>query len=272
MKNLRPIEPRSHERSLPREATRQHRAGQIGIAKTGAAQVGAFQHHFAQVGTREIRAAQIRAGIRHGMTVNIDNWQELARVDQVMREFPNSTATVEASLRPVDDDREVVRVVDAEIPRAYREARNSVRDQGDIAVIRLEGKLPKGYHAAHLGSSRTPLHAGDTLILAGYGISNAREHTGAGRLRRTSVKILDPDFGKTEMLLDQSRGSGACHGDSGGPAFLEKDGKLILVGVTDRGHPASAPDDCKHQVVYAKVPAYRKWISETIKTMRGSKP
>lgn len=44
--------------------------------------------------------AEIRAGIHHGMTVNIDNWQELARVDQVMREFPNSTATVGIRINP----------------------------------------------------------------------------------------------------------------------------------------------------------------------------
>ena len=46
------------------------------------------------------------------------------------------------------------------------------------------------------------------------------------------------------MILDQEDGSGACHGDSGGPAFFEKDGKTYLLGVTNRSYPDGAPDDC----------------------------
>lgn len=43
---------------------------------------------------------EIKAGIRHGMTVNIDNWQELERVDRTMREYPDSTATVGIRINP----------------------------------------------------------------------------------------------------------------------------------------------------------------------------
>ena len=64
------------------------------------------------------------------------------------------------------------------------------------------------------------------------------------------------------MILDQSHGHGACHGDSGGPAYIQKNGKMILAGVTNRSYPSSASDDCAHQVVYTKVHAYESWIKK----------
>lgn len=170
-----------------------------------------------------------------------------------------------------DADREVVRVVEAEVPREWKETHSSGTDFGDIAVVRLEGKLPRGYHPAHLAPERLKLERGGQVVLAGYGIANARRHTGAGQLRQTTVKVLEPELGKTEMIFDQTQGSGACHGDSGGPAFIEKNGKRYLVGVTNRGYPDGAPDDCRQQVVYARVGAWHKWIGEAVKAMRRSR-
>jgi secreted trypsin-like serine protease len=164
-------------------------------------------------------------------------------------------------------DRQVVRVAEAEIAREWKETHLSDQDTGDIALVRLEGKLPKGYHVAHVLPMKDKLQKGDQVILAGYGISDARKKTGAGELRRTTVTVLQPQFGKTEILLDQRQGSGACHGDSGGPAFVERDGKLYLMGVTSRGYPETAPDDCRHEVVYTQVNAYRNWIKETSKAI-----
>jgi secreted trypsin-like serine protease len=76
------------------------------------------------------------------------------------------------------------------------------------------------------------------------------------------VGVADPRSGKSEMILDQSRGHGACHGDSGGPAFVRQGKKMVLAGVTNRSYPSQAPDDCAHRVVYTKVSAYRSWIQK----------
>lgn len=165
-------------------------------------------------------------------------------------------------------ERNVLRVVDAEISKQWNERNLAGQDAGDIALIRFEGKLPKGYHTAHLLSEKVTLQKGDQVVLAGYGITNASKKTGAGTLRKTEVSVQDPQFGKTEILLDQRKGSGACHGDSGGPAFVESNGKYYLMGVTSRGYPVTAPDDCRHEVVYTRVNAYRGWISQTTKELR----
>jgi len=162
-------------------------------------------------------------------------------------------------------NRDVLRVVDAEVSSAWNPSHLGGQDAGDIALVKFEGKLPKGYHAARILPVKTKLEKGDEVILAGYGISNALKKTGAGTLRETNVSVAQPDFGSTEILLDQRHGSGACHGDSGGPAFVMSNGKYDLMGVTSRGYPATAPDDCRQEVVYTRVNAYRAWISQTVK-------
>ncbi len=165
------------------------------------------------------------------------------------------------------DDREILRVADAEISKEWNHRNLASEDAGDIALVRFEGKLPKGYHAAHLLPAKRKLEKGDEVVLAGYGITNASKKSGSGTLRKATVTVNQPEFGQTEILLDQRRGSGACHGDSGGPAFVESNGKYYLMGVTSRGYPVTAPDDCKHEVVYTRVNAYREWISQASKEL-----
>lgn len=170
------------------------------------------------------------------------------------------------------DAKDAVRVIGSEIQPAWSAAHPNDQDLGDIAVIRFDGELPDGFKPARLAPPKMSISAGETVVLAGYGITNAKSQAGAGVLRKAEVKIINPAFGKTEMILDQRDGSGACHGDSGGPAFITKTsrGKEVtyLVGVTNRSYPDAAPDDCKQQVVYTKVMPYRSWISASEKELR----
>ena len=136
-------------------------------------------------------------------------------------------------------------------------------DQGDIAVVKFGGGLPPGYRAAALDSNDTQIKKGEAAILAGYGVSNASTKEGAGVLRKTTVAVANARRGKSEMILDQTHGRGACHGDSGGPAYFQRGKKIVLGGVTNRSYPDSAVDDCAHKVVYTKVAAYRPWIQSS---------
>lgn len=144
-------------------------------------------------------------------------------------------------------------------------------DQHDIAVIHLNGTLPAGYKPATLLSAQASaaLKKGDATELAGYGITNAQTQDGAGTLREVGVKILK-QIGTTEVVLDQRSGHGACHGDSGGPAFVKVGGQLQLWGVTNRGYPDNAPDDCVHYAVYTRIEAYADWIAQAASQLRTS--
>ena len=117
-------------------------------------------------------------------------------------------------------------------------------DQGDIALIHLAQPLPDGYHPATLLPTSGELSRDEDTVLAGYGIADAGTQDGAGTLREATVQVIG-ELGQTEEVLDQSHGTGACHGDSGGPAFIQDDeGGLLLWGLTNRSYPDDAPDDC----------------------------
>lgn len=164
-------------------------------------------------------------------------------------------------------DGKTARVVGKEVPAEYS-GHATGRDQYDIALIRFEGPLPSGYRKAKLLSAGAELSNGDRVVLAGYGITDALAGTGSGELRKTAVKIKDAGFARTEVLLDQTEGTGACHGDSGGPAFVEEGGALAVWGVTNRAYPNDAPDDCAHESVYTDIRAHSEWLGKAAARLR----
>jgi secreted trypsin-like serine protease len=78
---------------------------------------------------------------------------------------------------------------------------------------------------------------------------------GSGTLRKTAVKIFEPQFGGSEVVLDQREGTGACNGDSGGPAYILVNGQLQLFGITSRGNVT-----CDVFAVYTNILAHQKFI------------
>lgn len=146
-----------------------------------------------------------------------------------------------------------------------------LKDLGDIAIVKFEGGLPAGYHAARLLSDVSLLKDNTDVLLAGYGHSDGIKKTGSGILRRVIIKIENAAFSPTEVLLDQTKGKGACQGDSGGPAYvLEKDGKLSLFGITSRGED-DALDTCGVKSVYTNALAYKSWMKAAITALNTPK-
>jgi secreted trypsin-like serine protease len=135
-------------------------------------------------------------------------------------------------------------------------------DQNDIAVVSFSEKLPRGFAPVPLLPETELLKNQETVVLAGFGINDAETREGSGVLRETEVKIRDASLGKTEVVLDQTEGHGACHGDSGGPAFVRVGKKNYLWGVTSRGYPNSASDNCAHEVVYTRIGAHLDFLKE----------
>jgi hypothetical protein len=138
----------------------------------------------------------------------------------------------------------------------------SEHNWGDIALLRFEGALPAGYKPIRLLSKKTLLVPQGDAVLAGFGWTNGRKKTAAEGLNKTKVKIEKPDFSDMEIMFNQKAGSGACHGDSGGPAFIEVESKLVLVGVTSRGHD-DPNDTCESYSLYSSIPAQIEWLKTT---------
>lgn len=169
-------------------------------------------------------------------------------------------------------DRKVQPVVSMIESSIYPIHGNDEKDNGDIAVVRFSGGLPAGFHPATLLTDANALKNGAVVLLAGYGISDGVAHTGAGTLRSVEVTIQDSQYSKSELLLDQTHGKGACHGDSGGPAYVKVGEKWMLFGVTSRG--VNDPrNDCSVSAAYTSIPFYMTWVKKTAaKLMKANSP
>lgn len=148
----------------------------------------------------------------------------------------------------------------------------------DIAMLVLNEDAPADVKPAQLAPAGTVLKKGGTLTLAGYGITNAviRKEVkkngrsiiqelagvGDGTLRKVDGIVISSLVNNdNEIVLDQKK-KGACHGDSGGPAFLKNaDGSVVQVGVTSRG--LEKLGNCNVQSVYTSTIAHMEWIKTT---------
>lgn len=177
-------------------------------------------------------------------------------------DIKNAKTAADLQLRKVDK---------AEISPYYASRKKATRDQGDIALVHFEGALPAGYSQSTLLSDTKLLLKDTPVVLAGYGIDNGKLKTGSFVLRATFVSIAKPDFALTEVLLDQTQGRGACHGDSGGPAYVyNKVSKTYLLwGITSRGDN-DLNDDCSQYSVYTNILAYSTWLREASKRLTTS--
>lgn len=144
-------------------------------------------------------------------------------------------------------------------------------DQRDIAVVHFHGGLPLGYNPGVLLPSEVNLEQGGVTLLMGFGVDHMNQNGGAGAgiLRKVDALIDRPNFGLTEVLIDQRNGKGACHGDSGGPAFVRRRGNLFLWGVTNRADPLTAAD-CSQGSVYTRITSYSSFINSAALRMRES--
>lgn len=149
--------------------------------------------------------------------------------------------------------------------------RNRKVDTADIALVRIrEAYLPAGYQPAKILENFNDLKDGGEVVVAGYGLNWALGvKKGAGVLRTTKLKMGQARHGNTELMLNQSLKKGVCSGDSGGPAYVEKNGQLYLAGVASRGDAAVMliSPKCDKFSIYSRVDAYMPWIKETSKTL-----
>jgi secreted trypsin-like serine protease len=159
-------------------------------------------------------------------------------------------------------------------PSPYWELRqNEDKNTSDIAVIKFDGNgLPEGYEAVKFLEDDSVLQKGTTAIILGYGINDATTQTGAGTLRFTTLQISDPKFSPTELLLDQSKGTGACHGDSGGPAFVylknkKGVGHYYLWGITNHSSKDDVDNLCNKSVIYTNATLFFTWMELVKKSL-----
>lgn len=140
----------------------------------------------------------------------------------------------------------------------------------DVALIALKKSAPAPYKPVGIISDKYKLTAGMPMLLAGYGVTNDLTGQDTEALRKVTVpmaKILDSE---AILVTDQTKATGACNGDSGGPAYLEKDGMLYVYGIT-RGPHEYAPD-CHHFGEYTYASKFEAFILESAAKMKTEAP
>ena len=144
----------------------------------------------------------------------------------------------------------------------------SEKNVNDIGIVYIKENLPKGFEKASILPSNYKFENDQQVLLAGFGITDGEKNKGAGTLRSVEAKIKNAKFSETEILIDQTEHKGACHGDSGGPAFVAlSDGKLLYWGVTSRGYGPNG-ENCESYAVYTKIMPHRRWLNWAAKEMK----
>lgn len=127
------------------------------------------------------------------------------------------------------------------------------KNWGDIALLRFEGEAPVGYEPIPSLSSAKQLKDGMNVVIAGYGFTKMNPPEEPEKLMKTTVQLSDVHFSETELKLEQAKGKGACHGDSGGPAYARINNKLFLIGVTSRSATMAGASTCMEGSIYTSI-------------------
>ncbi|PIS09762.1 MAG: serine protease [Bdellovibrio sp. CG10_big_fil_rev_8_21_14_0_10_47_8] len=143
------------------------------------------------------------------------------------------------------------------------------KDWGDIAILRFEGEAPAGFSPASILNAKAALKNGMDVTLAGFGATSMKPQAYPDHLLKTTVKLTNANYSASELLFKQYQGRGACHGDSGGPAYIVLNKKLILVGVTSRSATPQGGATCMDGSIYTSTAAHIQFIRSATKELNS---
>ena len=106
----------------------------------------------------------------------------------------------------------------------------------DLGFIKLDRKLPRSVKVASI-AKKDPL-PGELLTILGYGL----DEFGIYNILKAGIMQVTGSNGINTVAARPPGGGTACHGDSGGPAFIVQRKKLVVAGITSYGGPTCTAD------------------------------
>lgn len=215
------------------------------------------------------------------------------RASDVKVIFANDVDDIMGTREPDVLQAHVLPVVAFKANEKWKDGAEDQFNTSDIAIMKFKGTVPEGYKPATFLADQSVLKRGTVVTVAGYGVSvvdsipinepkkyrNLEEAIEAGTVvcdspRRNCMEIQMSGDGllrqaqapissvqETEVRLDE-RKAGTCGGDSGGPAYIEKDGQFYLFGITSRGSIF-----CSSTGIYTNALTFKQWIVDTINAL-----
>ena len=148
----------------------------------------------------------------------------------------------------------------------------SGRGRGDIALLKLESEV-KGIDPVHIYTGKE--ETGKTVVFVGRGdtgtgLTGPRTMDRKKRGATNKVERADKDW--IYFMFDDPAGSAATElegisgpGDSGGPALIEKDGRVFTIGVSVWGNPGKNGRGTYGATEgYTRVSSFAKWIEDVL--------
>ena len=136
----------------------------------------------------------------------------------------------------------------------------------DIAVLRIESSAPSQYRHLQLATENFPVSQITKAYVIGYGFETfdgkTKLSTGDQALKSAIVErkdVGDPAF----LMLNQTKGTGICVGDSGGPMIVQNAAGFIIMGTASTVHNGSNVEVCRGDSTYISVARMRNWIMQS---------
>jgi hypothetical protein len=146
------------------------------------------------------------------------------------------------------------------------------RATADVTLLKLAAPLGAAFAPAPLAGTMAAVAPGDTFTVAGFGLAVRGDGKTSGRLRAaTLIATGHPGTLQIRLMDAQTKGEvaglGACTGDSGAPAFVTQDGRLVVAGVVSWSTGPKLTGGCGGLTGITPLVRYRDWIAETAQKM-----
>ncbi len=143
----------------------------------------------------------------------------------------------------------------------------------DVALIKLAEPLPARISPVPLADAGATVAVGDTLIVAGYGVTVRGDGRTGGTVRAARLVVTGQPGSLQIRAFDPATkgtapGLGACAGDSGAPAFRENPtGGLAVLGVVSWSTGPNLSAGCGGLTGITPLARYRAWIVDTARAL-----
>jgi hypothetical protein len=147
----------------------------------------------------------------------------------------------------------------------------------DVALIKLPEPLPSRIPAAPIGGASEAVAVGDTLVVAGYGVTVRGDGRTGGTVRAATLTVTGQPGPLQIRLFDpntkgESPGLGACAGDSGAPALRVINGTFSIIGVVSWSTGPKLSAGCGGLTGITPLVRYRAWIVDTARALGSPLP